>query len=264
MPRSLRPRARHRLVGRHAMQNGAESGPIYLGTARDGLLSDPPPSPANDDAYKRLPAQPLRMNAGDFLDRIRDDNETALSRLGSSKALYALTDGEMEGDAVLTAAADGAHAAAETLEEWADESAADAFGEAAAAERDHYETLAGKLDDYEASGTAAIQVYLRGLDDDVARLGGLVGAALAEKKRATQMSGFFTGEADPQTASLFRGYGSDLEGRWSEGLDALDDTCESDDDWERAAEAASAAIQAAYDDYVEKLEAMGVNPKPVC
>jgi len=67
------------------------------------------------------------MNAGDFLDRIRDDNETALSRLGSSKALYALTDGEMEGDAVLTAAADGAHAAAETLEDWADESAADAF-----------------------------------------------------------------------------------------------------------------------------------------
>lgn len=205
------------------------------------------------------------MNAGDFLDRIRDDNETALSRLGSSKALYALTSGEMEGDAVLTAAADGAHAAAETLEEWADESAADAFGEAAAAERDHYETLAGKLDGHDPSGTPAVQVYLRGLDDDVERVaGGLVGAALAEKKRATQMSGFFTGEADPQTASLFRGYGSDLEDRWSEGLDALDDLCESDEDWDRAVEAASETVQAAYDDYVEKLEAMGVNPKPVC
>jgi hypothetical protein len=205
------------------------------------------------------------MNAGDFLDRIRDDNETALSRLGSSKALYALTDGEMEGDAVLTAAADGAHAAAETLEEWADESAADAFGEAAAAERDHYETLAGNLDGHDPSGTPAVQVYLRGLDDDVERVaGGLVGAALAEKKRATQMSGFFTGEADPQTASLFRGYGSDLEDRWSEGLDALDDLCESDEDWDRAVEAASETVQAAYDDYVEKLEAMGVNPKPVC
>jgi hypothetical protein len=205
------------------------------------------------------------MNAGNFLDRIRDDNETALSRLGSSKALYALTDGEMEGDAVLTAAADGAHAAAETLEEWADESAADAFGEAAAAERDHYETLAGNLDGHDPSGTPAVQVYLRGLDDDVERVaGGLVGAALAEKKRATQMSGFFTGEADPQTASLFRGYGSDLEDRWSEGLDALDDLCESDEDWDRAVEAASETVQAAYDDYVEKLEAMGVNPKPVC
>jgi hypothetical protein len=205
------------------------------------------------------------MNAGDFLDRIRDDNETALSRLGSSKALYALTDGEMEGDAVLTAAADGAHAAAETLEEWVDESAADAFGEAAAAERDHYETLAGNLDGHDPSGTPAVQVYLRGLDDDVERVaGGLVGAALAEKKRATQMSGFFTGEADPQTASLFRGYGSDLEDRWSEGLDALDDLCESDEDWDRAVEAATETVQAAYDDYVEKLEAMGVNPKPVC
>ena len=110
-----------------------------------------------------------------------------------------------------------------------------------------------------------MQVYLRGLDDDVERVaGGLVGAALAEKKRATQMSGFFTGEADPQTASLFRGYGSDLEDRWSEGLDALDDLCESDEDWDRAVEAASETVQAAYDDYVEKLEAMGVNPKPVC
>ncbi|NHN46228.1 rubrerythrin family protein [Halostella sp. JP-L12] len=205
------------------------------------------------------------MNADDFLDRIRDENETALSRLGSSKALYALTDGEMEADAVLTAAADGAHAAAETFEEWAGESDIDGFDEVAAAEHDHYETLAGKLDDHEAGGTPAIQVYLRGLDGDVARVaGGLIGAALAEKKRATQMSGFFTGEADPQTASLFRGYGSDLEDRWSGGLDALEEVCESDDDRERATEAASGAIQAAYDDYVEKLEAMGVNPKPVC
>ena len=29
-------------------------------------------------------------------------------------------------------------------------------------------------------------------------------------------------------------------------------------------EAASGAIQAAYDEYTERLESMGVNPKPVC
>jgi len=78
------------------------------------------------------------------------------------------------------------------------------------------------------------------------------------------MSGFFTGEADPQTASLFRGYGSTLEDRRDAAVDALAEQADGDDDWDRAEEAASGAIQAAYDDYVEKLEAMGVNPKPVC
>ncbi|PSQ14952.1 rubrerythrin family protein, partial [Halobacteriales archaeon QS_7_69_60] len=41
--------------------------------------------------------------------------------------------------------------------------------------------------------------------------------------------------------------------------------CGDDDErWEQAREAASGAIQAAYDEYTERLESMGVNPKPVC
>jgi hypothetical protein len=204
------------------------------------------------------------MTADDFLDQVRDDNETALSRLGSSKALYALTDGEMEGDAVLDAAATTALAAAETYEEWADETDVGLFADAAETERDQYETVVGDVPDHDPEGTPAIQVYLRGLDDDVSRRGGLAGAALAESNRATQMSGFFTGEADPQTASTFRSYGGSLDDLCDEAVAALDDRCDDAEDWDRAAEAAGGAIQAAYDDYVEKLEAMGVNPKPVC
>ena len=204
------------------------------------------------------------MSADDFLDSLRDENETALSRLGSSKSLYALTDGEMNADAVLEAAADDAHAAAETYEAWADEADSELFAGAAAAERDHYADVAGKLDDHDPTATPAIYVSLDGLDDELARLGGLVGAALAGAKRATQTSGFFTGEADPQTASLFRGYKGTLEDRRDAAVDALDDLADGDGDRDRAADAASGAIQSAYDDYVEKLEAMGVNPKPVC
>ncbi|WP_121820772.1 rubrerythrin family protein [Halostella salina] len=204
------------------------------------------------------------MTADDFLDALRDDNETALSRLGSSKSLYAATGGEMNADAVLEAAADDAHAAAETYETWADESDHAVFADAAEAERDHYDDVTDQLGDHDTTATPAIYVYLGGLDDTVARLGGLVGAALAGKQRATQTSGFFTGEADPQTASLFRGYGSTLEERRDAALDALDDVAADDGDYDRAAEAASGAVQAAYDDYVEKLESMGVNPKPVC
>ncbi|WP_135535092.1 rubrerythrin family protein [Halostella pelagica] len=204
------------------------------------------------------------MTADDFLDTVRDDNETALSRLGSSKALYALTGGEMESDAVLDAAATSALAAAETYEEWTEDTGVDCIADAAVVERDQYETVVDDVADHDPHGTPAIQVYLRGLDDDVSRVGGLVGAALAESKRATQMSGFFTGEADPQTASTFRGYGGSLDDLRDEAVAALGDLCDGDEDWGRAAEAAGGAIQAAYDDYVEKLEAMGVNPKPVC
>jgi len=98
----------------------------------------------------------------------------------------------------------------------------------------------------------------------VARLGGLVGWALVADETASQCSGFFTGQADPGTASTFRGFREDYEATQEAVLDALADRCESEADWERAAAAATGAIEAAYAEYVERLEAMGVNPKPVC
>ncbi|ACV12526.1 conserved hypothetical protein [Halorhabdus utahensis DSM 12940] len=209
------------------------------------------------------------MNAEQFSHQIRDDNDTALSRLGSSKALYADTAGDMDDETVLSAAADAEHHAAVTYEQWAadegNDEAADAFEETAAEERDHYERVAGKLDDHEPSeGVPAIQDYLRGLDGTVERLGGFVGRTIAAEKSKEQFTGYFVGEADPQTAQLFRDVGGDLDPQLERAGELLESVCESDDDWEQAAEAASAAIQTAYDAYTESLESMGVNPKPVC
>ncbi|WP_135664265.1 rubrerythrin family protein [Halorhabdus rudnickae] len=209
------------------------------------------------------------MNAEQFLDRIRSDNDTALSRLGSSKALYADTGGEMDDETVLSAAADAEHHAAVTYQEWADtesdDAVADAFAETAAEERDHYERVAGELDDY-APGEAvpAIQQYLRDLDGTIERLGGFVGRTIAAEKSKEQFTGYFVGEADPQTAQLFRDVGGDLDPQLERAGELLEASCETDDDWERAAEAASGAIQTAYDAYTTSLESMGVNPKPVC
>lgn len=223
---------------------------------------------AANGGYKAVPVLRGRMNAAEFVDAVRDRNETALSRLGSSKSLYADTGGEMEPETVLAAAADAEHAAAETFEAWAetaDEDAAAVFAETAEEERDHYEQVAAELDAHDPSDAVpAIQAYLRDLDDTVERLGGLVGRTLAAEKSKEQTTGFFVGQAKPTTASLFRELGGDLDGQLDRATALLGERCEADDDWDRALAAADAAIQTAYEEYTERLESMGVNPKPVC
>ena len=208
------------------------------------------------------------MDSDAFIDAVRHDNETALSRLGSSKSLFADTDGEMEPEAVLAAAATAEHHAAETYASWAETetgAVADAFAETAREERDHYDTVAGELDAHEPGETPAIQAYLRALDGTVERLGGFVGRTLAAERSKTQVTGFFVGDADPQTARLFRAMGDDLDAQLARASERLDHACGDDDAaWERAREAAAGAIEAAYEEYTDRLESMGVNPKPVC
>jgi len=207
------------------------------------------------------------MDADQFVSTVRDDAETALSRLGSSKSLYAATGGEMDADEVYRAAADAEHAARRTFETWADAEDGDVgalFDGVADTERDHYETVVANLDDHDPGAVPAVHEFLREQEDTVARLGGFVGRTLASEQSKGQMVGFFTGQADPQTAQLFRDLKGDLDEQRERALAVLADRCESDGDWERARDAATGAIEAAYDEYTESLESMGVNPKPVC
>ncbi len=208
------------------------------------------------------------MDATELLEAIREDSRTELSRLGSSKALYADTMGEIEVETVLRSAATAEHAAAETYESWAGETSgevADAFRTTAEEERAHYDTVIDQLDgDHEPGELPAIQAYLRDLDGPVERVGGFLGRTLAAEKSKEQVTGFFVGQAKPRVASTFRGMGDDLDAQLERAAELLDKLCESEADWERAREAANGAITAAYDEYVERLEGMGVNPKPVC
>lgn len=207
------------------------------------------------------------MDPEEFIEAVRSDTETALSRLGSSKSLYADTEGEMEASEVLIAAATAEYHAAETYEAWAESGTgdtADAFAETAREERSHYETVAGELDSHEPGKVPAIQSYLRGLEGTVERLGGFVGRTLAAEKSKTQVTGFFVGNADPQTAQLFRSMADDLDAQLARASERLEAECDSEDDWKRAREAATGAIEAAYGEYTDRLESMGVNPKPVC
>jgi rubrerythrin len=209
------------------------------------------------------------MTPEEFTEAVREANRTALSRLGSSKSLYADTGGDMDADAVLRAAADAEHHAAETYAAWAESEAdpdvVEAFETTAAEERGHYDTVAGKLDEHDPDDEIpAIHEYLRSLDGTVERLGGFLGRTLAAEASKSQTVGFFVGQADPQTAGAFREMNGDLDAQLARATDLLAEHCEDDADWERAEAAASGAIGAAYEEYTERLEGMGVNPKPVC
>jgi len=202
------------------------------------------------------------MTADDLIDAVRDDQQTELSRLGSSKTLYADTRGEMEPDAIHAAAAAREAAAADTFEAWTDaegdDAAAELFADAASGANE-------RLGDTEpADRDFSMHDALGGLDSTVERLGGLVGWTLVDKKVKEQLTGFFTGQADPQTASTYRSAGSEVEALREDAADMLEETCEDDEEWDAAEGAAIDVVAAAYDDYVETLEELGVNPKDVC
>jgi hypothetical protein len=195
------------------------------------------------------------MDGTTLVDTLTDDLETQLSRLGSSKWLYALTDGEMTGVAVRAAVAADAAAAVETFESW-DDDAVDALAVSAADRRD----------DTDADATPPVHVHdaLAALDGIPSRLGGALGYLLVLDRTIGQTVGFFVGDADPSTANRFRDHRDDVDDDRGRVVDALDDACATDDDWSRAADAATTVVEAAYDDYVERLESMGVKPKSVC
>ncbi|MBX0295787.1 rubrerythrin family protein [Haloarcula nitratireducens] len=203
------------------------------------------------------------MTAADLTDAVRDDQQTELSRLGSSKTLYADTRGEMEPDAVRAAAAAREAAARDTFESWADDSDGNAADLFAAAADDAAERLDG-LDADPADREFTMHEVLDAFQDTIERLGGLLGWTLVDQKVKGQLTGFFTGQADPQTASTFRSAGNDVEVLREEVDDLLDETCEDEHDWDTAEAAAVEVVSAAYEDYFETLEDLGVNPKPVC
>ncbi|MFB6083947.1 MAG: rubrerythrin family protein [Halorientalis sp.] len=207
------------------------------------------------------------MNAADFLDGVRQEQQTELSRLGSSKSLYADTEGEMEEDAVLAAVADVFYHADATFEDWADEAdgaAADLFADAAELTGEQYGTVAGELGNHEPGDPSPLAEFLDGLDTAPERVAGVLGWALVVENKVSQAVGFFVGQAASGTASTFRDVRDAVESLVDDAADTLVTVCDSDADEDLAHEAAVDTVQAAYDDYFDTLEALGVNPKPVC
>ena len=209
------------------------------------------------------------MTPEEFAETVRTENETALSRLGSSKALYADTEGAMDANEVLRAATTAEFHARETFAQWADsethDGARQAFETTAAEEGEHYGLVTERLDGtHEPGDTPAIQESLRTQTDTIGRAGAFFGRTIATDESKSQLVGFFVGQADTSGADLFREIGGDVDDQSERAKEVLGEVCDDAADWERAREAAGDAIQSAYDEYTETLEEMGVNPKPVC
>jgi hypothetical protein len=205
-----------------------------------------------------------------FVDAIREANQTPLSRLGSSKSLFAETSGEIETEPVLEATARVEHAAWQTFESWAGDESNEAvrefFNRVAAQEREHFKRVTDRLGAVvdPSDPASAIHGYLRERSESVERLGGFIGRTLASKRSKDQVVGYFVGDADPQTAQLFREFGEEPDEQLSEATSLLEELDLDEAGEERARAAASGAIEAAYAEYVESLQSMGINPKPVC
>ncbi len=211
------------------------------------------------------------MNGADFVTAVRTGASTELDRLGSEKALVATTDAALERGEVLASAAAAERRAAETFRAWADDeehdAARQAFAEVAETERAHLNRITERLGEEpdENEGPGALHEYLRGVSGTPERVGaGLVGRPLASERTLLQVINFFVNEADEGTAGLFRDLRSETEALTGTGADLLNDVCETDDEWERARRAAEKAIDVAYQEYASTLEAMGLDPKPVC
>lgn len=202
------------------------------------------------------------MDAETLVEDVRDSMETELDRLGTSKGLMATTGGDLNPESVLASAAAAERNAAETFEEWVEteenEEAREVFEEVADIERGHLE----RVDHDAPDETHGLHEYLRGLEGTEERVAaGLIGRGLVSDASLKQTVGYFVGQSDTRRADLFRDLRSDNQEILERGVELLDRV---GSDWEAARQAAEKTVEIAYDDYVETLESLGVNPKPVC
>ena len=219
------------------------------------------------------------MDASDLAATLRDDHETAFSRLGSSKAMYAITNGEMDGGIVRAAAAINADAISTVTDEWSDNNISDTDGHVDEIDETDPDAVfaliatdAGKramdlnpdISQKETVSRPRLYDVLESMETIASRLGGLLARSLITIEQVSQMVGFFIGNADTKTANEFRDLKSMIESDRDRILTALNSTCESDTAWEDAQNSADAVIEAAYDEYVDSLEQMGIKPKNVC
>lgn len=185
--------------------------------------------------------------------RVRAEAATELERLASDRGLIALTDADLSAATIRTRLAGVLAGLADVYAEWGD----DTFEEPAETATELADGIVPEP--AEPASDHPLVAHLRTLDGHAERVGaGLVGAPLVVDGWTLQGVSFFVNEPDERAADEFRTVRS--------GLDELAERGESEigDDRETGAEAALDLVAVAYDDYVETLDGLGLDPKTVC
>jgi hypothetical protein len=189
-------------------------------------------------------------------ERIRAEAATELERLGSDRGLIALTDADLSSETIRSRITSVLAGTAEVYEEWAND---DAFATAAETTRNIAATTSDTA--VKPASDHPLVAALDGLDDQSERVGaGLVALPLVLDGWVLQGVSFFVNEADEAAADQFRKVRAGLDEVMATGESAV----ESEEERERATEAALALVEAAYEDYVETLDGLGLDPKTVC
>jgi hypothetical protein len=191
------------------------------------------------------------------VERVRVETETELDRLGSEKSLLALTEARLESEPVLRATGGTVATARATVEDWAADAGgptADALARAADDLGDACDRVADALG-ADLPGESPF-VTLAAAGDEARAGAALVGLPLVLDALFLQGVSFFVNEADERRADLFRELRETADGMLALAADL--------DLGDPAVEAARAVVAAAYEVYVERLEGMGFDPKPIC
>jgi hypothetical protein len=207
------------------------------------------------------------MDGDTFLERVRADNRTELDRLASEKAVLAATDARLDTPTVLGVLAATERRLGTVFEGWAseteDERARAAF-ESAGREADGH--VADLLADVDLTPDQEPDVAtVEDLEGTVARVaGGFVGQSLVLDGLMLQGINVFVNEAESALADRVRAVRTDVSDRRADGVALLAELCAGDEEWETAERAVTAVVEGAYDEYVSRLDALGMDPKSVC
>jgi len=201
------------------------------------------------------------MDAADTTAAVEEETTTELSRLGSDKVLLAATEATLAPDTVWAAAATREAGIADAIDSWAVDDTHSvvqtAFSTAATAASDRLARIDAGL-----GSPDALSAHLETAEGTSARVGaGLIAVPLVLDRFYLQVVSFFVNEADESSADVareLRSSAGDLDPA-RDALGALDDA-----ERETAREAAIEAVGVAYDEYAAALEAMGLDPKPIC
>lgn len=208
------------------------------------------------------------MNGQTLVDGVREGERTELDRLGSDKAMIAATNADLDTGPVLTHVAltlDGLQAVCEAWAETsADEDASALYAATAEAASEEYARVTDAMEEEPSGETPAGAVTLETFEADPARIGGLVGQSLSFDRTLLQAVNFFVNEGDETMAATCRDARNAAGEDATEGGNLVATLCTDPDDWERAETVAVETIAVAYDDYEARLEAMGLDPRPVC